>query len=157
MIRSKNSCLLTGCASVIVEVTAAAGNLPALIQTKSDYSKLSDKNDLLWTGINFEPRINKILRGKAWANSSAYCYIHYVALWTRESGLRTHRSEVESRTQGSRPRTRKNFEAKDRPLEAKDQGHRRKCSPPKKRSSKFFFRRKSSSKIFFQVISTWGN
>ena len=60
----------------------------------------------------------------------------------------------------SRPRT--------DPLEAKDQGHRRKCSP-KKRSSKFFFRRsqkkslqkffqaKNFFKIFFQVISTWGN
>ena len=52
--------------------------------------------------------------------------------------------EVESRTQGqgqpfrgknlSRPRT-GTLEAK-----AKDQGHRRKCSP-KKKSSKFFFRR----------------
>ena len=44
-------------------------------------------------------------------------------------------SEVESRTQGSRPRprTQKNFEAK-----AKDQGHRRKCSPKKKGLQKFF-------------------
>ena len=46
-------------------------------------------------------------------------------------------SEVESRTQGSMPRTQKNAKAKDRP--SRDQGHRRKCSP-KKRSSQFFFR-----------------
>ena len=39
---------------------------------------------------------------------------------------------MESRTQGSRPRPRTD------PLEAKDQGHRRKCS--QKRSSKFFSR-----------------
>ena len=74
--------------------------------------------------------------------------------------------KVESRTQGSRPRPRTDLlEAK-----AKDQGHRRKCSPKKKvlkiffrrsqkkRSSKKFFRRKKSSKLFFfQAISTWGN
>ena len=48
-------------------------------------------------------------------------------------------TEVESRIQGSRPRTQKYFKAKD-------QGHRRKCSP-KKRSSKIFFRR-SHKKVF---------
>ena len=59
---------------------------------------------------------------------------------------------MESRTQGSRPRTQKNFEAKakDRPSRGQGQGHRRKCSQ-KKRSSKFVFRRsqkKRSPKIF---------
>ena len=41
-------------------------------------------------------------------------------------------------------------------LEAKDQGHRRKCSLKKKRSSKFFSGdlKKRSSKIFFQAICT---
>ena len=61
----------------------------------------------------------------------------------------------------SRPRT--------DPIKAKDQGHRRKCSPKKKkvfknffqaisqkRSSKIFFRQKWSSKFFFQAISTRG-
>ena len=43
---------------------------------------------------------------------------------------------MESRTQGSKPRTQKNFEAKDRP--SRGQGHRHKCSPNKKKSSKFF-------------------
>ena len=88
-------------------------------------------------------------------------------------------AEVESRTQGSRPRTQKKIrgqghkknprprtafprtdtlEAKDR-NEAKDQGHKRKCSP-KKRSSQKFFRRsqkkkkKKVFKKFFQAIST---
>ena len=59
--------------------------------------------------------------------------------------------EVESRTQGSRPRpkTQKNFEAKakDRPSrgQGQGQGHRCKCSP-----KKIFF------KNFFQVISKKG-
>ena len=69
------------------------------------------------------------------------------------------------RTQGSRPRprTQNKSEAKPRtalprtdPLEAKDQGHKHKCSL-KKRSSKIFFRRsqkkkrkKRSSKKFFR-------
>ena len=72
--------------------------------------------------------------------------------------------EVKSRTQGSRPRprTQKNFEAKD-------QRHRRKCSPKKKHLQKsfsgdlrkkslkkIFIRRKRSSKNFFQAISTSG-
>ena len=78
-------------------------------------------------------------------------------------------SEMESRTQGlkPRPRTQKNPRPRPRtallrtdPLEAKDrkargQGHRRKCSP-RKRSSKFFFRhspKKKSSKKSFQAIS----
>ena len=59
--------------------------------------------------------------------------------------LTYYTSEVESRTQGSRPRprTQKNFEAKN-------QGHRRKCLTKKKKwFSKFFFRRKRYSKIFF--------
>ena len=58
--------------------------------------------------------------------------------------------EVESRTQGSRPRprTQKNFNAKAKDRPSRGQGQRRKCSP-KKRSSKIFFRRKRSSKNFF--------
>ena len=62
-------------------------------------------------------------------------------------------SEVESRTQGSKPRpkTQKVFEAKDRP--SRGQGHRRRCSPNnnKKKVFKFFFQaisKKRSSKIF---------
>ena len=69
--------------------------------------------------------------------------------------------EVESRTQGStpRPRTQKNFEAKDRPSRGQGQRPRTQTQvlSKKKGSSKFFFRRKRSLKIFFQVISTRGN
>ena len=42
-------------------------------------------------------------------------------------------------------------------LEAKDQGHKRKCSQKKKRSSQKFFRRSPKKKVFtkiFQAIST---
>ena len=67
--------------------------------------------------------------------------------------------EVESRTQGSRPRprTQKNprprtafprtdtLEAKDRNARGQGQGHKRKCSP-KKRSSQKFFRRSPKKK-----------
>ena len=48
--------------------------------------------------------------------------------------------EVESRTQGSRPRTPKNSKAMAKNRPSRGEGHRRKCSP-KKRSSKIFFRR----------------
>ena len=84
--------------------------------------------------------------------------------------------EVESRTQGSRPRprTQKNFEtkAKDRPSRGQGQGPRTQTQVfSKKRSSKFFFRRsqkkglqnffsgdlkKKVFKKFFQAISTRG-
>ena len=73
---------------------------------------------------------------------------------------------MESRTQGSRPRTQKDFEAKakDRPSRGLGQGPRTQTQvfSKKKRSSKFFsgdlkkkvfkkfFRRKRSSKIFFR-------
>ena len=61
-------------------------------------------------------------------------------------------NKVESSTQGSkpRPRTQKNFEAKDRP--SRGQGHRRKCSR-KKKVPKIFFRRsqKKFLKDFFQA------
>ena len=61
---------------------------------------------------------------------------------------------MESRTQGSRPRTQKNFEAKakDKPSRGPGQGHRRKSSQ-KKSSSKIFFRRsqKKVFKNFFQA------
>ena len=78
----------------------------------------------------------------------------------------SHLPEVESRTQGSRPRptTQKYFEAKDRPSRGQGQGHKRKCSPKKnvfkfffpaiskKDLQQFFFRRKWSSKNFFQAM-----
>ena len=64
--------------------------------------------------------------------------------------------EVELRTQGSRPRptTQKNFEAK-----AKDQGHRRKCSPKKKGFQKNFSGKlkKKVFKNFFQAINVFKN
>ena len=82
---------------------------------------------------------------------------------------------MESRTQGSRPRprTQKKSEAKDslsgnrhsrgqgqeysRPrtgmLEAKDQGHKRKCSPKKKkRSSQKFFKRSPQKHVFQKIF-----
>ena len=70
--------------------------------------------------------------------------------------------EAESRTQGSRPRTQKNFEAKDKPSR-RGQGHSRKCSPKKnslqnifsgdlikKGLQKFFSGEKDLQKIFFR-------
>ena len=88
-------------------------------------------------------------------------------------------TEVESRTQGSRPRTQKKSEAKDtkkirgqgqgqpfrgqtlsRPrtgmlgAKAKDQGHKRKCSPKKKRSSQKFFKRSPQKKRFSKNFSS---
>ena len=68
-------------------------------------------------------------------------------------------SEVESRTQGSRPRTQKNFEAKGRPSRDQGQGPRTQAqvfSKKRRFSKKIFTRWKRSSKIFFQTISTWG-
>ena len=70
--------------------------------------------------------------------------------------LLMYQTEVESRTQGSKPRPRTALWRTD-PLMAKDrnaqgqgknQGHRRECSP-KKRSTKFFFKKK----VIFQTIS----
>ena len=82
---------------------------------------------------------------------------------------------MESRTQGSRPRprTQKKIQGQGQPFrgqtlsrprtemleaKAKDQGHKRKCSPKKKRSSQKFFRRsQKKKKVFtkiFQAIST---
>ena len=82
-------------------------------------------------------------------------------------------SEVESRTQGSRPRIQKKIrdqgqgqpfrgQTLSRPrtgmleAKAKDQGHKRKCSQKKRSSQKFFrrFQKKKSSQKFFQAIST---
>ena len=66
-------------------------------------------------------------------------------------------SEVESKTQGSRPRprTHKNFEAKNRPSRSKDQGPRTQTQvfskKKKKRSSKIFFKR-SQRKVFKKVF-----
>ena len=68
-------------------------------------------------------------------------------------------ADVESRTQGSRPkprtRTQKKFEAKDSLSEDKHprgqgQGHRRKCSP--KRSSEKIFRRSPENKVFQKIF-----
>ena len=70
------------------------------------------------------------------------------------SELQTSLPEVESRTQGSRPRprTQKNFEAKakDRPSRGQGQGHIRKCSPKKKRYSKTFLGKIGLQKFFFR-------
>ena len=98
-----------------------------------------------------------------------------------DRGLFTNNpSEVESRTQGSRPkpRTQKNFEAKDtKKIRGLGQGQTllrprtkdtdasvlkkslQKCFSDdlKKKVFKNFFRRKRSLKFFFQAISTWGN
>ena len=50
------------------------------------------------------------------------------------------KSEVESRTQGSRPRTQKNFEAKDRPSRGQGQGPRTQTQVfSKKKCSKIFY------------------
>ena len=77
---------------------------------------------------------------------------------------------MESRTQASRPRprTQKKIQGQGQPfrgqtlsrprtgmLEAKDQGHKRKCSPKKKRSSQKFFKRSPQKNVFqkiFQVL-----
>ena len=70
---------------------------------------------------------------------------------------------MKSRTQGSRPwprpRTQKNFEAK---AKAKDQGHRRECSPKKKVFKNFFSGdlylrkpKKRSSQIFRKVFGVF--
>ena len=77
--------------------------------------------------------------------------------------------EVESRTQGSRPRTQKKirgqgqgqpFRTLSRPrtgmleAKAKDQGHKRKCSPKKrkKRSSQKFFKRSPPKNVFQKIF-----
>ena len=101
---------------------------------------------------------NKIYLGKVW---------DYNQRWSRGHKAR---GQGQRHKKISRPRPRTDaLEAK-----AKDQGHRRKCSPKiiikkkvfknffsgdlkNKMSSKFFFRRKRSSKQFFQAISSWGN
>ena len=88
--------------------------------------------------------------------------------WKR---LRSPRAEVESRTQGSRPRprTQKNLrprprtafprtdtlEAKDRNARGQSQGHKRKCSPKKKDLHKKFFRQSPQKNVFqkfFQAL-----
>ena len=64
--------------------------------------------------------------------------------------------EVESRTQGSRPRSRPRSQKISRPrtdpleAKAKDQGHRRKCSPKKKGLQNFFSGEKGLQKFFFR-------
>ena len=75
--------------------------------------------------------------------------------------------EVESRTQGSRPRPRPRTQKISRsrprtdPLKAKDQAHRRTCSPKKKASKKIFRRsylrkpKKKSLQIFRKVSSVF--
>ena len=75
------------------------------------------------------------------------------------------RGQGQGRKKNPRPRPRTAFprtytlEAKDRNArgQAKDQGHKRECSPKKKRSSQKFFRRSPKKKVFtkiFQAIST---
>ena len=65
----------------------------------------------------------------------------------------TDRGGVEDTTLEARPRTQKNFEAKDRPSRGQGQGHRRKCSPKKEGFQKNFFKRsqKKVFKNFFQA------
>ena len=57
---------------------------------------------------------------------------------------------MESRTQGSRPRTQKISRPRTDPLEVKDQGYRRKCSKKKKVFKNFFqaISKKSLQKFF---------
>ena len=55
---------------------------------------------------------------------------------------------MKSRTQGSRPRTQKNFEAKDRPSQGQGLRTQTQVFSKKKRSSKFFFRRSQKKKVF---------
>ena len=89
------------------------------------------------------------------------CYTKnaYLARSSFIAKFRSELPEVESRTQGSRPRTQKKSKAKDSLSEdrhSRGQGHKRKCSPKKKRSSQKFFRRspkkkkKRSSQKFFK-------
>ena len=68
-------------------------------------------------------------------------------------------AEVESRTQGSRPRPRTAFPRTDTlsgprtgMVEAKNQGHKRKCSPKKKRSSQKFFMRSPQKNVFQKIF-----
>ena len=72
-------------------------------------------------------------------SQDTFCYLYQAIL--------TCLAEVESRTQGSRPRPRtqknprpKTALPKTDPLKAKDQGHRRKCSPKNKVFKKIFMR-----------------
>ena len=67
----------------------------------------------------------------------------------KSNGLKVLLPEVKSRTQGSRPRPRtlKNFEAKDRPSRGQGQGPRTQTQ---------VFLKKTVLKIFFQVISKKG-
>ena len=58
------------------------------------------------------------------------------------------RAEIELRTQGSRPRTQKNFEANDRPSQS--QGPRTQTQMFS--SSKYFFRRSQKKKVFKKVF-----
>ena len=66
-----------------------------------------------------------------------------------------YNAELESRTQGSRPRTQKNFEAKDRPSRGQGQEPRKQTQVffEKKKSSKFFSGnlKKKVFKNFFQA------
>ena len=69
------------------------------------------------------------------------------------TSLRNNSIKTRGGVEDTRPRTQKISRPRTDLLEAKDQGHRRKCSQKKKRSSKFFFRRsqKQVFKIFFQA------
>ena len=69
---------------------------------------------------------------------------------------------MESKTQGSRPMTQKNFEAeaKDRLSLGQIQGHMYKCSPEKKGLQKFFSgdrQKKTFSKNFFGAPQNFNN
>ena len=66
--------------------------------------------------------------------------------------------EVESRTQGLRPRTQKNFKAKVKDRSAQGQGPRTQTQVfSKEKSLQHLFQAKKIFKNLFQAISTWGN
>ena len=91
------------------------------------------------------------------------------------SSHRLCKSEVESRTQGSRPRprTQKKIRGQGQPFrgqtllrprtgmfeaKAKDRGHKRKCSTKKKkRSSQKFFRRSPQKNVFQKIFQALHN
>ena len=66
------------------------------------------------------------------------CAWYRIVGWHDSNVLSFSNPEVESRTQGSRPRTQKYPRPRAGMLEAKDQEHSRKCSPKKKGLEKSF-------------------
>ena len=105
------------------------------------------------------------VRNKLWMQSCFFCRIENISSRMKKTYLQEIPKvwclfpEVESRTQGSRPRprTEKKFEAKakNRPSRGQGQGHRRWCSPKKKKGlQNFFSGEKGLQQFFFQAVST---